>query len=97
MCLTILWDWCLKSYVTQHNCNKISLFETFLNFSIQNDNNRINTNYYNLIKTDHSSNSKKVGVCIYYKEHIPFIEQDDICTLNNCLVTEINLQNKNVF
>ena len=38
------------------------------------------------------SDSKKGGVCIYYKEHISLIKWDDICTLDNCLVTEIRSQ-----
>ena len=40
---------------------------------------------------------KRGGVCIYYKEHIPLIKRDDICTLDNCLVTEIRLQSEKCF
>ena len=32
---------------------------------------------------------KRGGVCIYYKWHIPLTKQDDICILDNCLVTEM--------
>ena len=35
--------------------------------------------------------------CIYYKEHIPLILQDDINTLNNCLVREIHSQKEKCF
>ena len=49
---------------------------------------------YNLISLDHPSVFKKGGVCIYYKEYIPLIKRDDICTLDNCLVTEMCLKNK---
>ena len=31
---------------------------------------------------------KEGRICIYYKEHIFLIKRDDICTLDNCLVTE---------
>ena len=51
---------------------------------------------YNLIRSDHPD-SKKGGVCIYYKEHISLIKRDDICTLDNCLVTEIRSQNQKCF
>ena len=34
---------------------------------------------------------------IYYKDHISFIKRHDICTLDNCLVTEISLQNEKCF
>ena len=37
------------------------------------------------------------GVCIYYKEHIRLIKRDDICTLDNFLVTEIPSQNEMFF
>ena len=52
---------------------------------------------YNLTRLDHPSDSKNGGVCIYYKEHIPLIKRDDICTLDNCLVTEIRSQYEKCF
>ena len=33
----------------------------------------------------------------YYKEHIPLIKHDDICSLGNCLVMEIHSENEPVF
>ena len=49
------------------------------------------------MRSDHSSDSKRGGVCIYYKEHIPVIKPDDICTLDKCLVTEIRSQSEKWF
>ena len=79
----------LQAYITQHNDDIICLTEIFLNSSILSDDNRIKIDEYYLIRSDHPSVSKKGGVCIYYKEHIPLILRDDISTLDNCLVTEI--------
>ena len=79
----------LQAYVTQHNYDIICLSETFLTSSIDSSDTRILIDGYNLIRSDHPSDSKRGGVCIYYKEHIPLIKRDDICTLDNCLVTEI--------
>ena len=76
-------------YITQQNYGIICLTEIFLNFSIQSDGNRTAIGGYNLIRSDHPSDSKKDEVCIYYKEHIPLILRDGINTLDNCLVTEI--------
>ena len=73
------------------------LTETFLNSSIPSDDNRITIDGYNLIRSDHPSDSKKGGVCIYYKKHIPLILRDDINTLDNILVAEIRSQNENCF
>ena len=33
-------------------------------------------------KIDHPSNTKRGGVCIYYKEYLPFTGKIDICKLN---------------
>ena len=68
----------LQAYVTQYNCDIICISETFLNSSIQNDDDRIKIDGYNLIRSDHPSDSKKGGVCIYYKDHVSLIKRDDI-------------------
>ena len=59
--------------MTQHSYDIICLTETFLNSSIQSDDDRITIGEYNLIKSDHPSDSKKSGSCIYYKEQVPLI------------------------
>ena len=65
------------------------LTEIFVNSSIDSSDTRISVDGYNLIRSDRPSNSKRGGVCIYYKEHIPLTKRDDICILDNCLATEI--------
>ena len=67
--------------IVYYSYDIIFLSETFLNSSIQGDDNRTKIDGYNLIKSDHPSDSKKGEVCIYYKEHIPLVKRDDICTL----------------
>ena len=57
----------LQAYVAQCNCDMICLSEAFLNYSIQNNDDRIEIGVYNLIRSDYPSDSKKGGVCIYYK------------------------------
>ena len=87
----------IQAYITDQNFDIVCLSETFLNSSIQNDDHKLKIDGYNLIRFDHRSDSKKVGVCIYYKEHITLIRRDDLCTLDNCLVTDIRSQTKNAF
>ena len=53
-----------QAYVIQHNYDIICLSETFLNSSRSDT--RISIVVYNLIRSDHPSNSKRGGVCIYY-------------------------------
>ena len=50
-----------------------------------------------IIRSDPLSDSKRGGVCIYYKEHISLIKQDDICTLDTCSVTAIRSKSEKCF
>ena len=75
----------------------ICLLEPFLNSSFQTNGDTISADGYNLIQADHPRDSKRGGVCISYKEHIPLIKRDEICTLDNCLVTEICSQDEKCF
>ena len=77
-------------YITQH-----CLSEIFQNYSIQFNTDRING--YNLIRADYPSDSKRGASCIYYNKHIPQFKRKDICTSNNCLVTEICWQDEKCF
>ena len=52
---------------------------------------------FNLIRSVHPSDLKRGGIFIYYKEHIPVIKWDDICTLDNCVETEIWSQSEKCF
>ena len=87
----------LQAHLTQHNYDIICLSETFLNSPFETNDDRISIDGYNLIRVDHPSYSKTGGVCICYKEHIPLIKRDDICTLDNCLVTEIRSPGEKCF
>ena len=54
-------------------------------------------NAYSLLGADHPSNSKRGGVCLYFKEHLPLIRRNDLSIMQECLVTEIIVGNENVF
>ena len=87
----------LKACIIQNNYDIICLSERFLNSSVQTIDVRISIDEYHLIRADHPGDSKRGGICIYYKEHTPLIKRDDICTLDNCLVTEIRSQGGKYF
>ena len=40
---------------------------------------------------------REVFVCIVSKKHLPIIKRDDLCTLKECLVTEIIVDKKSFF
>ena len=49
------------------------------------------------MRPDHPNNTKRGGVCIYYKEHLPIIKRNDLCQLHECLVTELRIGKKKCF
>ena len=62
----------LSAYVFVHKFDIICLSETSHNSEIQSDDEKLEIPGYNLIREDHPSNSKRGGVCVYYKRSLPF-------------------------
>ena len=71
--------------------------ETFLDSTIPVNDESLYIKGYSMIRADHPSNAKREGVCIYYKEYLPLIRKVDICKLNECIVTEITVNNERCF
>ena len=61
----------IEAYIASNNFDIACLFETFLDPSIPNDENRINIAGYSMLRADQPNNTKKGGVCIYYKDFLP--------------------------
>ena len=61
----------LKAYVAIHKFDIIYLSETYLNSSIPTNNDNLDIDGYNLVHSDHPSNTKRGGVCIYYRNYLP--------------------------
>ena len=87
----------IQGYITERNIDVICLSETYLNSSLNKKDDKLNIEGYNLIRSDHRHGLKKGGICVYYEEYVPFIRRDDLCTLDNCLVAEIRLENEKCF
>ena len=96
--------WNLNS-ITSHNFIKVSLligYNSIHKFDIiclsvrsetlSNDEN-LNIPGYNLIRADHLSNTKRGGVCIYFKESLP-LRLYNVSYLNECICFEIMISNK---
>ena len=54
--------------------------ETFLISSFDRDDDRLKIEGYNLIRSYDPIGQRNGGLCIYYKEHIPLIRRDDLCS-----------------
>ena len=48
---------------------------------------------YNSIQTDHPTNTKRGGVCIYYRESLA-VCTENTTPLAECLVYKVNIQNE---
>ena len=83
----------LKAYITAHKMDIICLSETYLDSTIQSDNDNLEIPGYNLVRSDHPSNNKRGGVWIYYKASFP-LRVIDICFLQECIIFEVMIGDK---
>ena len=83
----------LKAYNSIYRYDFICISETFLDSSFESDDKNLTLEGYNLIRSDHPSNTKRGGVCICYKESLA-VRLVDITSLPECLVCELTIQNK---
>ena len=74
----------LKACIILHRFDIICLSETYLHSTIPNDNDKSQIHEYTLICSEHPSNIKHGGVCIYYKRSLP-LKVINIGYLQECL------------
>ena len=60
----------LEAYNAMHNFDIICISEIFLDSDYSNDGQMLSLQGYAMIRSDHPSNTKRGGVCLYYKEHL---------------------------
>ena len=61
----------LKAYLAVHKFDIVCLSETYLNSSFPFDDDNLDIPGYIMIRVDHPANSKRGGVCMYYKNCLP--------------------------
>ena len=83
----------LKAYLTVHKFDIICLSETYLDCNIASDNDNLEISEYNLIRSDHPSNSKCGDICIYYKNFL-HLRVLDIQYLHECINIELKIGDK---
>ena len=87
----------IEAFIKTHNFDIICLSETFLDSSIDISDTRININGYSLLRADHPSNTKRGGVCMYYKNYLPVIRRTDLSDLQECIVAEVTVDKERCF
>ena len=60
----------LETYNTFHKYDILCISETYLDSSVSVDDTTLSLPGYNLVRSDHPSNIKRGGVCLYYKENL---------------------------
>ena len=83
----------LKAYIAIHKFDIICVSETHLDSSTSSDDDNLAISGYNLIRSDHPSNNKRGGVCIYYKNFLP-LRVLSIPYLRECINFELNIGGK---
>ena len=83
----------LKAYNSVHKFDIICLSETYLDSNILLDDSNLKIPGYNLVRSDHPSNKKRGGVCIYYKSYLP-LRIIDINYLSECVRFELMVGDK---
>ena len=83
----------LRAYLSTHKFDVICISETYLNSDTSTVDENLEIAGYTLIRADHPSNTKRGGVCIYYKHSLAF-KLLDICYLEECINFEISFGGK---
>ena len=83
----------LQGYISSNKVDILCLSETFLNSDISCDDNNLQLPGFDLIRADHPSDTKRGGVCIYYRNCLP-LKLLNISYLNECITFVIKLGDK---
>ena len=75
----------------------IALSETIINNSVRDEDIYIEGFSKEFFRSDHPSDDKEGGVCIYFKETLPIERRKDLESIQETVVTEITLRRKKIF
>ena len=87
----------ISAFLNAHNFDIFCLSETFLDSSITDDDPRISIKGYSIHRCDHPSNSRRGGVCIYFKDGLSLLKRSDLTSLEESLVCEVKTGSKKLF
>jgi len=71
--------------------------ESFLDFSIGDDDPELKIDGYDFKRCDHPSNTKRGGVILYYRDHLPIVRRPELTQLDECLVCELKAGSNSFF
>ena len=83
----------LSAYISGHKLDIICFSKSFFHSEIPNDDKNLEISEYNLVREDHSFNSKRGGVCVYFKCSLPF-KVTNVTYLQECISFELIIGGK---
>ena len=83
----------MRAYVSLHHFDVVCISETYLDSTTAIDDENLEITGYNLLRADHASNSKRDGVCVYYKSSLA-LRSIDVYYLQKCLIFKILISGK---
>ena len=86
----------LQAYKAIHRFDIIYFSETYLNNSLYTDDDQLAFPGYNLIRADNPNNTKRGGVCIYYRNFLS-VKIINVNILNECLICELSFLSRRVY
>ena len=86
-----------RSFYKYHNFDILCLSKTFLDSTIDLNDENINIDGCSILRADHLSKNKRGGVCIYFKQSLSLISRDDLSTMHEAIVTAISVKNETCF
>ena len=87
----------IEAYNSVHHFDVIAISESMLDQSISNEDISIEGFSREIFRSDHPSNSKIGGTCLYFREGLPIKRRGDLEELQESIVTEITISRKKVF
>ena len=79
----------MRAYISIHNFNVVCISETYLDSTTRLDDENLAVTGYTLLRVDQTCNSKRGGVCVYYKSSLA-LRLIDVHYLQECLIFEIS-------
>ena len=87
----------IEAYNSVHHFDVFTISESMLDQSIRDDDIFIEGFIREIYRSDHPSNSKTGGVCLYFREGLPIKRRPDLELLQELIVTELTICRKKVF
>ena len=68
----------MEAYISNHHSGVTAHSETMLNKTVNNENILIQGFSQEIFRSDHPSNTKKGGVCVFFREGLPIKRRKDL-------------------